>query len=171
MKPFVFFNDTIIIKYILVGGVATIIDWSVFVTLKISFDLHRQFALSIAFSCGTIANYYLNKIFTFRCKSKQIKLQASTHLLISILSLLCSMGLMFTFMETTFIYLKNINTIDTAFHFEINKQIIFDHQIHIPKTTLVLFVEIICRMSVTLTMLLINFFMHKKITYNERFFK
>ena len=159
-------------RYILVGGVATIVDWSVFTIFKITFGLHRQASLTVAFACGTIVNYFFNKFFTFKCTSKQIKLQASTHVLISIVSLLCSMGLMFTFMKINFaLYLNTIDIIDVTLHFSINKQHIVDHALHMTKEQLTLYTEIICRMGVTLTMLVINFFMHKNITFNKRLFK
>lgn len=123
-----------IFRYAMVGGLATIVDWGAFYLFGIIIDLNYQAALAIAFVLGSVTNYILNKIFTFRCKSKKIASQASMHLAISGVSLLLNMGLMFVLVS------------------------------------LLSAEKMLSRIIVTLIMLVINYFMHKNLTFNKKVF-
>lgn len=122
-------------RYFIVGGVATVVDWSSFYLLAIKINFNYQAALVIAFILGSVTNYVFNKIFTFRCRSKQIAGQMTVHLMISAISLLLNMGMMYIFVSS----------------FAIAKM---------PS-----------RMIITVIMLVINFFMHKHLTFNKKIFK
>lgn len=91
-------------RFILVGGVATALDWSVFYLLAIKIMLYYQLSLMISFSLACIVNYTFNKLFTFRSKSKKIFRQFSLFSVIAIFSLLLTMILMFIFVDVLFIH-------------------------------------------------------------------
>ena len=65
------------IRYTLVGGIATIMDWSIFYIFAIILGIYYQIALVISFVIVGITHYTLSKIFTFKCKSKKIIKQFS----------------------------------------------------------------------------------------------
>ena len=81
-------------KYFIVGGVATIVDWGAFWIALNLLILNYILSVAISFTLGSITNYIFNKIFTFQDKSKRITSQAATHLLISAVSLMTTMGMM-----------------------------------------------------------------------------
>ncbi|MFA5856732.1 MAG: GtrA family protein [Candidatus Pacearchaeota archaeon] len=87
------------IRYVLVGGFITLIDWALFFILAKKLGLYYQFALVIGFSIASICHYSLSKLFTFRCKSNKIGTQFSVFVLIAIGSLLLNMLLMFFFID------------------------------------------------------------------------
>jgi len=87
------------LRYVIAGGFATIVDWATYYCMAIVFSFHYQFALIVAFSMGSAANYAANKFFTFKCKSKKIVGQVSVHFTISICSLIMSMGIMYLLID------------------------------------------------------------------------
>lgn len=82
-------------RYFIVGGIATLVDWSTFYFFAITIQFNYQGALVVAFILGSLTNYILNKIFTFRCRSKKIAGQMAMHLSVSAISLLMNMGAMY----------------------------------------------------------------------------
>jgi putative flippase GtrA len=86
--------------YLIIGTVATIIDWSVFSLSVTKFQLHYQTALLIAYTTAAITHYIANKLFTFKCKSKQLGSQLSVYITVTGASLLCSMGIIALFVST-----------------------------------------------------------------------
>lgn len=124
-----------LIKFFIVGGLSTIIDWSTFYLIGIVFGIHYILSLLIAYTFGAITNYSLNKIFTFKNKSKKIALQFITFFSLALISLFISILIMFTFVE------------------------IFN--LH----------EMVSRIITTFIVFIINFFMHKFITFNKKIFK
>ena len=91
------------IRYVLVGGFATIIDWSLFYIFAIALEVYYQIALIISFSTAIMVHYIFNKIFTFRCKSKKIIKQFSLFLATAIISLFLSMLIMFFLIEVVLV--------------------------------------------------------------------
>lgn len=122
------------IRYILVGGTATLIDWILFYIFALKLIFHYQIALIISFSTATIVHYILSKKFTFKCRSKKIIKQISLFFLISILSLSISIFIMFIFID------------------------------------LVLIPKMISRILTTGILLIVNYLIHKNITFNKKFF-
>jgi putative flippase GtrA len=122
------------IRYCLVGGMATFADWGTFYLFNIVFGVYYQIALIFSFAIGSTTNYTLNKFFTFKSKTKNIKKQFTVHLTISTASLLLNMLFMY------------------------------------------LLVDLACtstmlgRVITTVIMLVINYFLHKNITFNKKFF-
>jgi len=111
------YNKLIIIeffRYFLVGVIATIIDWGIFYILALGINLYYQFSLFISFALGSITNYSLNKIFTFRCKSKRIIRQFFVFSNLALISLLLSAAIMFIFVDLVSLH-KMISRITTSF--------------------------------------------------------
>ena len=126
-------TDIQFMRYVVVGGIATVVDWGSFYLLAIVLDIYYQASLVLSFTLGVIANYTLNKLYTFRCRSRQIAGQFSVHVVISVVSLLMSMGLMFILVGELSIN-KMVSRIATTFimlfvNFLMHKYITFNKRI------------------------------------------
>ena len=118
--------------YVLMGGMATSVDWLSFYFLNILWGLSYLLAVTLSFSLGAVTNYLLNKFITFKDKTRQIIAQIGVYSFICALSLLCSIGLMYALVEWVKLW------------------------------------PMLARILTTGIMLLINFLMHKFITYNQQ---
>lgn len=117
-----------IFRYLLVGGIATIIDWSVFFSLT-ELGLYYLFALWISFILATTVHFILSKYFTFKCNSSKIKTQAATHFAVSLITLFLSTGLMYIFVDVFWfvpMYSKIVTTLLlTVVNYSLHKFITF----------------------------------------------
>jgi len=111
---YLFFVKVRFLRYLIMGGIATLIDWSSFYILALILGIYYLLALAISFSLASIAHYTLNKLFTFRCKSKKIAKQFSVSFSISIISLILSSIIMFALVDLLLIQ-KMISRIMTTF--------------------------------------------------------
>ncbi|CAN0474265.1 unnamed protein product, partial [Laminaria digitata] len=57
-------------RYLVVGGLSALADWTVFATLLYGLDLHYIAAGTISFILATGLNYYLSVRFVFRAGSR-----------------------------------------------------------------------------------------------------
>lgn len=80
--------------YTVIGGIATIIDWSVFAIAVTFLKVHYLPALMLAFSTAGIFHYIANKMITFKCVSKKFASQISIYLLVMMMSLGLNMLIM-----------------------------------------------------------------------------
>ena len=80
--------------YTLIGGVATIIDWSVFAIAVNKFGIHYEAALVLAYSAASLAHFSANKALTFKCESKDYASQLSIYIVVLGISLVFSMVIM-----------------------------------------------------------------------------
>lgn len=108
------------IRYLLVGGSATLIDWSLFYIFAIVLGIYYQVALVISFSISCIFNYYFSRIFTFRSKSQKIFSQFSLFLLVIAIYLSMSIFLMFIFVELILIEKMISKILTTGFMLIVN---------------------------------------------------
>ena len=83
-----------LLMYTLIGGIATIIDWTVFAIALKWFDLHYEAALVLAYSAASLAHFSANKALTFKCESKDYASQLSIYILVLGISLILSMVIM-----------------------------------------------------------------------------
>lgn len=60
-----FVKNIKIFRYLIVGTVASIVDFSVLFTLVIFFNFHWFYAASLSFVLATIVNYYLSITYVF----------------------------------------------------------------------------------------------------------
>jgi putative flippase GtrA len=123
------------VKFFIVGGISTLIDWGSFFILSIAFGFYYQLSLIISYTFGGLTNYFLNKIFTFHDKSKKIALQFTTFFSLAFFSLFVSMFIMYLLIDILFMH------------------------------------EMLSRMITTSIVFLLNYVMHKYITFNKRIFK
>jgi len=89
------------LKYFTVGVVGTSVDWTIFYMLAIILGFYYQFSLVFSFFMGAATNYLLNKLFTFRCRSRRIARQFAAFFSIALVCLLLSMALMYLFVDVS----------------------------------------------------------------------
>ena len=73
--------------YVLIGGFATIIDFSVLYSLTEYFNVNYFYSAAIAYCFGMLTNFYLNKKYNFKNKSKKIVHQAGLFFIIASIGL------------------------------------------------------------------------------------
>jgi putative flippase GtrA len=122
------------VRYVLVGGAATGVDWGVYYLCAIVAALHYQLSLVIAQVLAGAVHYLLNKTYTFRCTSRQIVRQIGAYVLVACAYLLLSMVVMYL--------LVDLLGVD----------------------------KMLSRVATTGIMIVVSFFLHRAVTFNERFF-
>ena len=86
--------------YLIVGALATIVEWSVFYVLDTKYAVYYLYATAIAFIFSTFANWLLGRLIVFR-DSKQQKLKEIGKIyFVSIIGLLLNMVIMYIAVET-----------------------------------------------------------------------
>lgn len=80
--------------YFIIGGISTLIDWSVFTATTVMLHFYYPLALTCSFLVAGIFHYTANKVITFKCRSKQIKSQLLLFVCVATVSLLLSIGVM-----------------------------------------------------------------------------
>ena len=103
-----------LVRFSICGGLATLIDWTLFYFLAIKLMIYYQLSLIISFSLSAFVNYSINKLFTFRCRSKKIFRQILLFYFIVMISLLYSMFFMFVFVDLL-LWDKMLSRIFTTF--------------------------------------------------------
>jgi putative flippase GtrA len=83
-----------LLPYVLIGGIATVIDWTMFSVSVTWLHIHYQIALGLGYASGGVFHYCSNKFITFKCRSKEIGSQLSLYILVGSMSLLCSMAVL-----------------------------------------------------------------------------
>ena len=68
-------------KYTVVGGIATAVDWSVFYAATHPLGLNFQIGLTLAYTCGTVTHFFLNRLVTFKAKKINYKRQIPLYLM------------------------------------------------------------------------------------------
>jgi len=81
------------LPYFFIGLGSTSIDWITFWVSSSKFELHYEIALVISYILAGSFHYIANKIITFKCHSKQLRLQCSIYFMMASISLFMSMGL------------------------------------------------------------------------------
>jgi len=116
----IYSKNLTIIRYLIVGIIATLFDWSFFYLCNYILTLHYQISLGIGFTIGTLINYTLNRLFTFMSKAKHVISQMGTHFTIALSTLLISLLIMYLLVDI--INLTNMisRIITTAIVFFIN---------------------------------------------------
>ena len=83
------------IVYGLVGGISTALDWGSFYLTNNQLGLHYIICTLISILIGSGANFTLNRVVTFRSKSKRVGKQLVAFCVVSATSLLLSVGWMY----------------------------------------------------------------------------
>ncbi len=82
------------IRYLLVGGTSTVVDWSCFYASHTLAKTPHTPALIFALSTGTLTHYILNQVFTFKVSISQKKKQLVIYTLIVGFSFVCNIAIM-----------------------------------------------------------------------------
>ncbi|MBR7926976.1 GtrA family protein [Aerococcaceae bacterium zg-ZUI334] len=90
-----------IVKFGIVGVIATLIDWTIFYVLFGTFHICYLLAKTIAFAISTIFNYYLSMkyVFVSRFEAKERSREFQLFVLLSLIGLLLTLGLMWIVVE------------------------------------------------------------------------
>ncbi|MCX5848677.1 MAG: GtrA family protein [Deltaproteobacteria bacterium] len=87
------------IVYGLVGGISTALDWGSFYLMSKQLGLHYLICVIISIFLGSSANFILNRIVTFKDKSKRVVSQLALYVVASAVSMLLSSVLMFCLVD------------------------------------------------------------------------
>lgn len=101
------------IYYLIIGTIATLIDWSTFALATHYFNIYYQASICIAIFTATIFHYLANKFVTFKCHSKQIASQLSIYGTVAVVTLLGSMAIMYLLINE-FMFTKMIARVMTT---------------------------------------------------------
>jgi len=120
-------------RYFLVGIAATTVDWGIFYFLAVMNNVFYQLALIVALSVGSLTNFLLNKVFTFRCKSRMLVQQMSVYIGVVVVSFATSSAIMFLFVDMLLLE-KMLSRILTTFvmlviNYLLQKYITFNRKI------------------------------------------
>ncbi len=120
--------------YLVNGGIATGLDWSVFAVLRGPCGIDYRLAVAASFVCGAVCNFELQKHITFGDRGKRGSAQVAVYLAIVAFALVATLGLMMVFVRL------GMNSM-------------------------------VARITTTGVMMVANFFMHRSLTFNQRFFQ
>lgn len=83
-----------LVKFVITGGVALLVDISIYFVLTRFFDVYYLFARSFSLGIAIIWSFSVNRIWTFRATSGDIKQQAAKFLVVILFTSLLSLMLM-----------------------------------------------------------------------------
>ena len=87
-------------SYLIVGGIATVVEWVCFYILSYQTHIHYLLATTLAFVISTAANWLAGRLLTFRGAEKQPILQELAKIYaVSIIGLLLNLLLMYLFVQ------------------------------------------------------------------------
>lgn len=81
-------------RYLVVGGLSALADWTVFATLLYGFDLHYIAAGTISFILATGLNYYLSVRFVFGAGSRGPRQAMMLVYLVSTVGIVINLGVL-----------------------------------------------------------------------------
>ena len=96
-----------IVKFALVGGFNTILDFSVYIILTRFWEFWQKnylLANFVSFSNAATSSYILNKTWTFRDKNKRIYIQYPKFILVSVIGLLINETVLYILVTHLVIY-------------------------------------------------------------------
>ncbi|MDX1901706.1 MAG: GtrA family protein [Gammaproteobacteria bacterium] len=79
--------------YFIVGGLATLLDWTVFAIAFRWLGLHYLEALIVSMGMAGCFHYVANKRLTFQCQSRQFGMQVPIYIVIAAIGLGMSMAI------------------------------------------------------------------------------
>jgi len=85
--------------YGLVGGIATLLDWGTFYLTNNLLGFHYIVCTIVSIFFGSGTNFILNRLITFKSKSKRVGIQLVAYCLVSAVSIFLSVGWMYLFVE------------------------------------------------------------------------
>lgn len=83
------------LKFGIVGASGMLVDFGVLILMRDVVGLPDLWANTISFTCAATSNYFLNRIWTFRSKDKQVGVEYLKFLLVSVVGLGINNGVLF----------------------------------------------------------------------------
>ena len=124
--------------YTLIGGIATIIDWSIFATAVTLLNIHYLPALILAYCTAGSFHYIANKVITFRCESKKIASQVTIYFAMMLISLAFNMLIMLALVKIFIFHKIALRMITTLLmlvpNYLLHKHITFNKYLFAPQT-------------------------------------
>lgn len=125
------------IYYVLIGIVATAIDWLIFTYAVNHLNLYYQLALVLAYSCASVFHYIANKVVTFKCHSRKLGSQLSLYVVMSTISLLMSMAILTLLIKVFFMQKVLARIMTTGImilpNYLLHKNVTFSKKIFTPR--------------------------------------
>ncbi|MBU1882445.1 GtrA family protein, partial [bacterium] len=86
-------------NYLWIGGLATVVDTGVLKLLYQNLGIFVGISSGIAYVCGMITNFLLNKYLNFSSEDRSVLRQARTFFIVATIGLAIKVGLMVIFVE------------------------------------------------------------------------
>lgn len=86
--------------YVVVGGLATIVEWAAFWVLTNTSDMHYLWATALAFALSTLANWYFGRLLVFKERHGSLAREIGSIYLASMVGLLLNLIIMFVLVQT-----------------------------------------------------------------------
>ena len=90
---------SVFLSYVLFSGIATLVDFSVLVSLTELGGVHYLTSAAVGYVTGMLVHYALNKRHTFKNKSRRYALQLGVHALVATTGLALHQSLLFLLVE------------------------------------------------------------------------
>ena len=76
-------------RYLFVGGLATVVDWSVLELCFLAFNINLYLSAAIGFIFGLITNFFLSKFFAFKGTptTKALSVEVLVHIITGVIGL------------------------------------------------------------------------------------
>jgi putative flippase GtrA len=91
-----------LVKYLAVGAIGTIADWSVFYALIDLVSIYYLVAMAISYLVGMVINFFLNKHFTFENTYKKLHYQFASFAVIALIGLALQEAIMYGMVQYLF---------------------------------------------------------------------
>ncbi len=117
------------VRFVLVGGLATFIDFFILIFLVEVLSIHYLFSASFSFIVAGMVNFYLSKKWTFKNKNPEYGKQYAVFVVVGIIGLLLNNLILFylvEYLDIYYIFGKVISTFIVMFwNFLMNKYMTF----------------------------------------------
>lgn len=77
----------LLINYLFFAGIATIVDLGLLFILTSLIGIYYLVSATVSYTCGMLTNYILNKVYTFKNKSKKIGHQFTLFVFVALIGL------------------------------------------------------------------------------------
>ena len=85
--------------YLIVGGIATVVEWGTFYVLNTSLSLHYSLSTVLAFVLSTLANWLFGRLILFKSTKQNTAHELLKIYAVSIIGLLLNLAIMFIAIE------------------------------------------------------------------------
>ena len=90
--------------YLIVGGLATLVEWGAFYELNQRLTVHYMAATALAFALSTFANWGFGRLILFRVSNQNTWFELVKIYAVSIIGLLFNIGIMYVEVDKLMMY-------------------------------------------------------------------